>query len=148
MKALVRIVSTLLKPWPSLAVWLVVLFVASSVPLPEGRKVDFPLGPDKICHGLAYAVLGALAVRALWPARSRGALIGAGLLGAIAYGALLEGWQHLVGRDAEVGDVIADAVGAAIGGLVAVAASIENRRGNRNEQERSDHDEGGRSEAD
>jgi VanZ family protein len=138
-----RIVSTLLRPWPSLLAWTVAVFVASTVPQPRGPEIDLPVPLDKIAHGFAYAVLGALVVRAVWRRPSRALLIAAGLLGAVAYGALLEGWQHLIGRDAELGDVVADAVGAAIGGLL-VAARLMSRAGSRKEKERPTHGHGGR----
>ena len=147
MNALARIGSTLLRPWPSLLAWLAVVFIVSTVPHPKGPEVDLPLGPDKIGHALAYAVLGALAVRAVWRPRNRALLVAASLVGTVAYGTLLEGWQHLIGHDAELGDVVADAIGAAIGGLVIVAA-YRHRARNRSERERSGHGNGGRSEAD
>ena len=142
-----RMLSTLLRPWPSLLAWVVLVFVASTVPHPQGPEgrpvVDFPIPVDKMGHGFAYAVLGALVVRAVWRRPARARLIAAGLLGAVAYGTLLEGWQHLIGGDAELGDVIADAVGAAIGGLL-VAAPLMGRAGSRNQKERPTHGHGGR----
>jgi len=149
--ALGRIARTLRRPWPALITWLMLLFILSTVPLPEGSEgpeVDFPLRLDRIFHGLVYAVLAALAFRALWRPGSRSVLVAAAVLGAVAYGALLEGWQHLIGRKAELGDFIADAVGAMLGGLVAVAGRFGHRPDNRNEQERPDHGLGGRSETD
>jgi len=143
-----RLVSTIFRPRPALAAWLVLVFIASSIPLPEGAEVDFPVRPDRILHGLAYAVLAVLAVRALRRPRDRRARAAAAVLGAVAYGALIEGWQPLIGRTAEWGDLVADAVGAVLGGLVGVAACLGHRPRNRNGQERSDHDLGGRSQAD
>jgi VanZ family protein len=144
-------VSSLLRPWPSLLAWTLLIFVASTVPHPQppegGLAVDLPIPLDKIAHGFAYAVLGALVVRAVWPRPARARLIVAGLLGAVAYGALLEGWQYLIGGDAELGDMAADAVGAAIGGLL-VAAPLMGRAGSRNEKERPTHGHGGRPQAD
>ena len=147
MNALRCTAATLRTPRAALTAWLVLVFIASSVPLPEGPEVDFPIGPDRILHGLAYAVLAALAVRALGRRRNRGVCVAAAVLGAVAYGALLEGWQHLIGRAAELGDVIANAIGATVGGLVAAATYPKRRLRSRNEQERSDHGHGGRSEA-
>lgn len=150
MKALARIGSRLLRPWPSLLLWLAVVFIVSTVPhpkAPEGHGVDLPFGLDKIGHALAYAVLGALAVRAAWRPRNRALLVIASLVAVVAYGTLLEGWQHLIGHDAELGDVIADAIGAAIGGCVIVAA-YGHRARNGSERERSGHGNGGRSQAD
>lgn len=95
----------------------------------EGPPVDFPVSPDKIAHCLAYVVMSALAVRALWrPGRSWW-LVVAAVVGAMAFGVLIEGWQSLLGnRSCELGDVIADAIGAAIGGGLAVGGSIEHHR--------------------
>jgi VanZ family protein len=142
-----RIGSRLLRPWPSALAWLALVFIVSTVPHPKGPEVDLPLGLDKIGHALAYAVLGALAVRAVWRPRDRFLLVAAGLAATVAYGALLEGWQHLIGRDAELGDVIADAVGAAIGGCAVVTAHLYRVR-KRSERERSGHGDGGRAQAD
>jgi VanZ family protein len=118
---LARLIGKLLRPWPSLVVWIGLVFIASSVPLPEGQPVDFPVPPDRIAHVLAYALMAALAVRAVWrPGRSWW-LIAAALLGAAAYGAAIEGWQALLGgRSSELGDGIANAIGAAIGGAFAL----------------------------
>jgi VanZ family protein len=146
-----RLVSILLRPWPSLLACTLLIFVASTVPHPQppqiGLIVDLPIPLDKIGHGFAYAVLGALVTRAVWPWPARVRLIAAGLVAAVAYGALLEGWQHLIGGDAELGDVAADAVGAAIGGLL-VAALLMGRAGSHNGKERPTHGHhGGRAQA-
>lgn len=151
MSALVRLIATLRRPWPSTVTWGVIVLIGSSVPLPEGPEVDFPIGPDKIAHGFAYALLAALAVRAVWrPGRSllRVALV---VLGAVAMGALIEGWQGLVvNRGCELGDGIANAVGAVVGSALAVGAYFEygGRAGRGVRKERTGHGEGQRPETD
>ena len=117
--------------------WLIIVFIGSSIPLPEGREVDFPVPPDKIAHGFAYALLAALGVRALWrPGRSALHIVVI-VLGAIAFGALIEGWQALVvNRGCELGDGIANAL--------AVGAYVEygGRTRRRGRKERTGHGEG------
>ncbi len=72
-------------------------------------------GGDKTAHVIAYALLGALVYLSLWSGgRVRGfaALVTLGV--ALAYGALDELTQPLVGRSCELGDWVADAAGAAL----------------------------------
>jgi hypothetical protein len=72
-----------------------------------------PPGVDKIVHFSLFAVL---AVTGRWAGVGRGAL--AGLL--VLYGAaseLLQG-TDLVGRDASVGDLVADSLGVVVGLLL------------------------------
>lgn len=69
-----------------------------------------PSQHDKIGHFLAYAALGAAGAAAL------AGRIGAAVLGATAYGALMELGQLLVpGRSAGFGDLLADLLGAIAG---------------------------------
>jgi VanZ family protein len=142
MTARIRPITALVRPWPSVIAWMVVVFVGSSIPLPEGPEVDFPVGPDKIAHCFAYALLAALGVRARWrPGRSV-LRVGAVVLGAIAFGALIEGWQGLVvHRGCELGDGIANAVGAVVGSALAVGAYLEHG-GRHGRKERTGHGEG------
>ena len=74
-------------------------------------------GWDKANHALAFAVLAAMAELALWPQPARRRLNVAALL---AYGALIEVVQsRLPARSGEWSDLAADAVGIAIGLLLA-----------------------------
>jgi VanZ family protein len=89
------------------------LFMASSgpgVPLPPGRNWD------KVLHAGAYAVLAALAAWALTRGRLRAAtwpVLLAACLISVLYGATDEFHQSFVpGRDADVFDLFADALGA------------------------------------
>ncbi len=96
------------------------IFVASSgpgVPLPPGRNLD------KVLHAGAFGVLSALAAWALTRGRLRSAtwrlLLGAWLI-STAYGVFDEAHQYFVpGRQPDVADVAADALGA-----LAAAAAI------------------------
>jgi VanZ family protein len=101
--------------WGPVVAYMASIFYASSqpeVPLPPG------LG-DKPTHSIAYTVLGALIVRALaggLSARVSGATALAGILLTTAYGVSDEIHQMFVpGRFADVNDVVADAIGGALG---------------------------------
>ncbi len=90
------------------------LLVASSRPSAAGPDV---YGLDKVLHATAYGVLGLL----LW--RASGPRTGTGITAAtiaIAIGiavGLTDEWiqSHVPGRDASVGDLLADAVGVVSG---------------------------------
>lgn len=149
MNALARLVGTIVRPRPGLVAWGVLLFLGSSVPVPEGPPVDFPLGVDKIVHCLAYALLAVLAVRVVWRAGMPWWLVAAAALGATAYGALLEGWQALLGnRGCELGDGIANAIGATVGAGLAAGAYVERRARARRGKEPAGHGERQRRETD
>jgi VanZ family protein len=90
------------------------LFWQSSSP-DAGSFLGFlPEGSDKVIHAGAYAVLAALATLA-----TGNPVVGASL--AVLYGVTDEVHQSFVpGRFPSVGDLVADAIGAALGsGLVA-----------------------------
>jgi len=101
--------------WPPALVWMGLLFYLSSIPnAPQPFTFDFG---DKISHALAFGFLACLLVFARLPYRtgsiSRAALI-TGIV--LIYGITDEIHQSFVpGRNASVGDVVADG----IGGLVA-----------------------------
>ena len=134
------ILATLRNPKRVLIMWVVLLFIASSVPQNKPLPIDFPIRPDTLLHGLMYAVLGALAVQAIWNPEKRRMLIIAAVIGAAAYGAMLEGWQHFVGRTPEVGDALANAIGAACGGLIGTATVLGSRYRRRKESLAHDHE--------
>lgn len=77
-----------------------------------------PDGTDKVLHAVLYSGLGALLVRALaggWRRRIRWGVVVAAVGMAVAYGASDELHQSFVPpRRADVLDVVADGVGAAI----------------------------------
>ena len=94
-------------------------FVAS-----HQSQVEIPFGaPDYIGHGVSYAVLGALLLRALADGTLRGmrtGLILPAVLIATVYGVSDEFHQSFIpGRTASVGDIVADTIGALIGAGVA-----------------------------
>lgn len=107
----------LLLAWAPPAAWCALLFAASSLPL-RTEEERFH-GADKVVHILEYAVLGALAARALLLGRPAGTARGAVLLAAAlaaAYGFTDEAHQLLVPERAfEWEDLGADAAGGLFG---------------------------------
>ena len=107
---------------------MVLIFVLSSIsglgPIPGG--VD-----DGVAHALQYAVLAALLMRGLAGARWRGVRVRAAALAvllATLYGVTDEAHQWFVpGRTAEVTDLVADALGAAVAAGVICGWSIVRR---------------------
>jgi len=107
---------------------MVLIFVLSSIsglgPIPGG--VD-----DGVAHALQYAVLAALLLRGLAGARWRGVKVRAAALAvllATLYGVTDEAHQWFVpGRTAEVTDLVADAIGAAVAAGVICGWSIVRR---------------------
>ena len=107
---------------------MVLVFVLSSIsglgPIPGG--VD-----DGVAHALQYAVLAALLLRGLAGARWRGVRVRAAALAvllATLYGVTDEAHQWFVpGRTAEVTDLVADALGAAVAAGVICGWSIVRR---------------------
>ena len=102
----------LLSLWGPVAACMGAIFYLSAQP-----DVALPTGVnDKTAHYLAYMTLGLLVVRALahgLPARMTAA-VGATALGiTVGYGASDEWHQSFVpGRSSELGDLLADALGA------------------------------------
>lgn len=111
--------------WGPVVLQMGVIFSASSVPDLRG----LPGGvPDWFGHGVGYALLGALALRAFaggrWAGVTARAVVGAALV-SVLYGVTDELHQTRVsGRTADVRDVAADAAGASL----AVAAGWSWRR--------------------
>ena len=107
---------------------MVLIFVLSSIsglgPIPGG--VD-----DGVAHVLQYAVLAALLLRGLAGARWRGVGVRVAALAvllATLYGVTDEAHQWFVpGRTAEVTDLVADALGAAVAAGVICGWSIVRR---------------------
>jgi VanZ family protein len=106
--------------WAAVLVWAGGIFYLSSIPSYSLTAPPFTLA-DKVVHFGLYLVLGALLCDALHrtPLRRGVVVIGAIVLASL-YGASDEWHQTFVfGRDASVGDWIADTLGAAAGvGLV------------------------------
>ena len=114
--------------WGPAWVTMVLIFVLSSIsglgPIPGG--VD-----DGVAHALQYAVLAALLLRGFAGARWRGVKVRAAALAvllATLYGVTDEAHQWFVpGRTAEVTDLVADALGAAVAAGVICGWSIVRR---------------------
>jgi VanZ family protein len=107
-------VARALRLWGPVAVWMAVIFAASSRPLPE----YVALLPDWGTHSAAFAVLSILCCRAFaggLSALSRGDALLA-VVFSVAYGVSDEYHQSFVpGRHATAWDVAKDAVGAVVG---------------------------------
>ena len=105
---------------PSIAC-MAALWLLSSLPQVPGPEL-FP-HQDKVQHLVAYAVLAALFMHALRRTRPRGAARTLWLVATVltaAYGAIDEWHQSFVpGRDATLGDLLADAAGGALGAALA-----------------------------
>ncbi len=98
--------------WGPAVLWAVVLFFLS-----EGGASGFtlPVGADKAIHGALYLVLG-LALGWAWRKGSAAIPAGVVILMGLGYGVLDEWHQSFVpGRDASVGDAVADAIGVIVG---------------------------------
>jgi VanZ family protein len=89
------------------------IFVGSSVPsssIPHSWVFSY----DKVIHGLEYAMLGALAARAVSGRAGRAVILGA-LIGSL-YGASDELHQLFTpGRSCDPRDWVADTIGASVG---------------------------------
>jgi VanZ family protein len=103
--------STRLRAWAPVVAWAAVIFAFSSIPSLSSGLGGWDLVLRKLAHLTAYAILGALLVRAL----SRPGL--AILLGGL-YAVTDEVHQHFVrGRHGAWYDVLLDTVGVAVGVL-------------------------------
>jgi VanZ family protein len=100
--------------------WTGVIFVGGSSGMPQ-PQVDVGLPFDKVNHVIAFLGLHLLCYRAIRygaPERGHRAARWLAVLLAVVIGGLLELYQlGLPDRSAELGDVLADSVGAVIGAL-------------------------------
>jgi VanZ family protein len=122
-------VSRFLLLWFPVVALMAAIFVTSSMSAPPAPAAV----SDKLLHAAAYAALAVVTLRALAGGRWRGVnaqlAVGAWLI-ATAYGVSDEWHQSFVpGRHADVNDVLADALGAAVGAGVVWAWSIIRRFG-------------------
>jgi len=113
------------------ALYAAVLFALSAQPNPLPFLPPELFLQDKLLHGLAYTVLGALLVPGFrgagWSARSA-VLLAVAL--ASVYGATDEFHQSFVpGRNADVLDWVADTLGAALGAAAATTLALRRPRG-------------------
>jgi VanZ family protein len=123
-----RGVARVLVLWGPVAAHLLLIFTLSSVPhlpAPPGRLTD------KQAHAIAYGLLAGLICRALSGARLTGVTAGralAAVLLATAYGVTDEWHQSFVpGRESDVADLYADALGAALAAVACFSCGIIGR---------------------
>jgi VanZ family protein len=111
-----------LKAWAPALAYMALIFLLSSFRLQAPAIDELPF-KDKLVHTIEYAVLGGLCSYAsvrTWPLHHglRTMLVGAFL--ATAFGVTDELHQSFVpGRNADLMDIVADALGALLGALVA-----------------------------
>lgn len=111
--------------WAPPIVWGAFILVLTSLPASTIPQAPYFPGADKVVHAALYAVLGALAARAL-ARTTKGAIVGAFLVLAL-FGAADEWHQQFVpGRYQDVADWTADALGGAIG--ISLALMTRRRR--------------------
>jgi VanZ family protein len=110
----------LLSAWLPPAAYCLLIFSASARPALPG--MDAFAHQDKLVHGLAYAVMGALFHRALkrtLPPRFSGLTVAFAIGLATLYGLSDEFHQSFVpGRTAAAGDLAADFLGSLVGALL------------------------------
>ncbi len=100
--------------------YLALITTLSLLPSRNFGGINAPPGADKVVHAGMYAGFVMLSAWALWergPARLRWLALTAGA--AFGYGMLMELAQHAMalGRACEAADMLANAVGAALGAL-------------------------------
>lgn len=107
------------------------LFIFFATHLPSGALPPTALG-DKLEHFIAYGILGFLLVcwigftaRRAWVRRAAPYL---GIAVCVVYAAVDEATQPIVGRYADFGDFLADAVGASVGALAGMVLLARVRR--------------------
>lgn len=108
-----------LKFWFPVILYSGIIFCISALPKVEVPFAQFNL--DKLIHGIEYAVLGYLFSRAATKTSglSRQNVLWATAVFCMVYGLSDELHQWFVpGRDAALGDVLADTIGGTIGGLI------------------------------
>ena len=102
--------------WIATAIVAVTIFTLSSIPAEDLARTGIRIW-DKAAHAGVWAVLAYCLRRALGPGRMRTPLA---IVLAIAYGAVDELHQSFTpGRELSGWDVVADAIGACLGALVA-----------------------------
>jgi len=105
--------------------WMALIFLLSSrADFGALSRLSFP-SSDKVAHAVIYGVLAVLVARAVAPARWAS---GFGWAISVGYGVTDEYHQSFVpGRDVSAGDLLADALGAAV--ALIVYALVMRRRG-------------------
>ena len=111
--------------WNWVAIWAIIILVATSVPVIDVAPRIPPAWLDKALHAALYGVLGWLVGRALRVSGRNGATaFGLALISIAVCAGLDEVHQRwLPGRVPNAGDWLADVVGAVLGLLIGRAAS-------------------------
>lgn len=116
--------------WLPAALYMLLIWVLSSLHLTDFPVRELPLH-DKGVHFVEYAVLGLLVAHAslrTWPRHAPLRTLGVAVLIALGWGVLDEIHQAFVpGRQADVWDLVADAVGAASGAALRFGARLLRR---------------------
>ena len=100
-----------------------IFFLSSRTDFGALSRFSFP-SSDKVAHAVIYGVLAVLVANAVAPARWAS---GFGWVVSVGYGVTDEYHQHFVpGRDMSAGDLVADALGAAV--ALAVCSVIRTHR--------------------
>ncbi len=105
------------RAWWPVVVWMALIAIATSVPIPVGSLTRTALPLDKLVHFVLYFGLGWTLGRALWLSdRSSTGVVLFALAVGLAFGAIDEWHQGaLLYRDASVADWLADAAGVSFG---------------------------------
>jgi hypothetical protein len=112
-----------LKAWVPLAMWVVLIFIGSSIPHLTNEEFGMPPGSDKIVHVVEYLVLAVLFCRGFGVQRLGGRVSVWLLVVAIclALGAIDEYHQRFIpGRDSNILDFAADVIGVLCGASLGV----------------------------
>jgi len=110
-----------LKQWIPFFVWVVLIFVGSSIPRLSGDPFGMPQGADKIAHFLEYLILAFLFYRGVRGERWRmGFPAWTVVLAAGFVIASIDEYHqtYIPGRDANIWDWTADMAGIATGALI------------------------------
>jgi VanZ family protein len=112
--------------WTTAVLWAVLIEALVLWPSPPSVSTDlWGLGVDKLVHATLFAVQAWLVARAL---AGQGRPVWPAWVGAALFGAVTELQQHFIpSRSMELGDLLADTVGAVVG-FVVFAALAPRRR--------------------
>lgn len=108
--------------WVLPLAWAALILALTSIPGSSVPDVGVQ-SADKLVHIVLYAILGALATRAMWGEARPFIVLAIAAAGASVFGAFDELHQSIIpGRSADVIDWVADSIGG-LTGAIAVAAT-------------------------
>ena len=108
--------------------WAAVILTLTSVPGSAVPEVGVQ-SADKLVHIVLYAILGALATRAMWGDTRPFVAIAIAAAGASIFGAVDELHQGIVpGRSADLIDWVADSIGGLTGAIAVAAGRLMRER--------------------